>query len=160
MTAHLIACPACARHVRASEPTCPFCATALPDSARTAPRRRGPSERLSRAALYAVGIGGIAVAAACSSTSTTKGDDGGTTPDSESHDDFRPLPAYGIAVPDAGIDRDAADHGDAGSGDAGEPDGGIVAAYGGPGIDAGAATDGTAPGHDGGIVAAYGGPGV
>ena len=160
MTAHLIACPACARHVRASEPTCPFCATALPDSARTAPRRRGPSERLSRAALYAVGIGGIAVAAACSSTSTTMGDDGGTTPDSESHDDFRPLPAYGIAVPDAGIDRDAADHGDAGSGDAGEPDGGIVAAYGGPGIDAGAATDGTAPGHDGGIAAAYGGPGV
>jgi hypothetical protein len=64
----LLACPACARHVRASEISCPFCAAALADAGAAAialPGRRALGVRLSRAALFALGALG-AGAAACS----------------------------------------------------------------------------------------------
>jgi hypothetical protein len=54
MPSHLIACPACARHVRAHEPVCPFCAGALPVE-RPEPLAPAPGARLSRAAIFAFG---------------------------------------------------------------------------------------------------------
>jgi hypothetical protein len=63
--ANLIACPACARHVRISEPTCPFCKGSLAEAALAFTARQAPTQRLSRAALYAFGMGSITVVAAC-----------------------------------------------------------------------------------------------
>ncbi len=45
-------CPSCARHVRAAEPACPFCASALVPTSVGAPVI---GERLGRAALFAFG---------------------------------------------------------------------------------------------------------
>jgi len=62
----LRACPGCSRHVRVSEPACPFCCRKLDDAFRLAPSPRGPAVgRLSRAALFALGAGGIAAGSAC-----------------------------------------------------------------------------------------------
>jgi hypothetical protein len=54
-------CPACARHVRAVESACPFCAAALVPEGPTAPRPEGP--RLSRSAMLL--LGSAALAEAC-----------------------------------------------------------------------------------------------
>jgi hypothetical protein len=62
---HLAACPCCARHVRVSESTCPFCRSALGDAFRTTPARQAPRNRLTRAALFALGTAGAVPA--CSS---------------------------------------------------------------------------------------------
>src|ERR1700679_2314267 len=80
-SAHLVACPSCARHVRVSEAVCPFCATPVPDTTRNLEARRPPTERLSRSALYAFGGGGsLAVAAACGGATVTGTDgDSGTS---------------------------------------------------------------------------------
>ena len=108
---HLVACPACARHVRASEATCPFCKGALDETTRSTPQRQGPSARLSRAALYAFGVGSLTAASACSSSSAV------------------PMPPYGAApqfdgsifeVHDAASDLDSATASDD-AGDAGTP---------------------------------------
>jgi hypothetical protein len=66
---HLVACPSCARHVRVSEPACPFCKGTLSKALRETPERQGPAMRLSRGALYSFGVGALAVATACSSSS-------------------------------------------------------------------------------------------
>jgi hypothetical protein len=154
-SAHLVACPSCARHVRVSEATCPFCATGLPEAARSTQPRRAPTERLSRAALYAFGVGGLAVAAACSSTSTTKTPDDGGSLDAETHDTGADRqinvpygqPAYGASPFDAGEAVEAGE-GDAGaSGDAG-----------GNLNDSGEPTDAQPDHFMGGAL--YGGPGV
>jgi hypothetical protein len=58
---HLVACEACARHVRASEDACPFCGVAIATAVRESSPRRGPAGRLSRAGLVALGVGVIAV---------------------------------------------------------------------------------------------------
>lgn len=86
-TARLAACPSCARHVRTDEGRCPFCAAALPESFRGTPVVEAPSMRLSRAALYAVGVGALSLSAAqgCGS-----------------------VPAYGAPPSDAGLREDAA----------------------------------------------------
>jgi hypothetical protein len=83
---HLVTCPSCARHVRASESVCPFCATVVPEATRSTKPRRPPTERLNRSALYAFGVGGsLAVVAACGGATITgtEGDsgtdDGGVT---------------------------------------------------------------------------------
>jgi hypothetical protein len=76
-------CPSCARHARVSETTCPFCGTRFEKAFRTFTSPQTPAARLSRAALFAVGAGGIV--AAC----------GGSA-----------QPAYG-AVPPASVDCDA-----------------------------------------------------
>jgi hypothetical protein len=68
MTAPLRACPGCSRHVRVSEPACPFCGGELDGAFRSTPSPRVPAVgRLSRAALFAVGAGGIAAGSACGS---------------------------------------------------------------------------------------------
>jgi hypothetical protein len=68
--AHLVMCPACSRHARVSEPTCPFCGAAFDEALRATPERLGPAMRLSRAALVAFGAGALAVpTVACSSSS-------------------------------------------------------------------------------------------
>lgn len=58
----LVACPQCARHVRVAEALCPFCASDLERARNKFRERARPTQRLSRAALYAFGVG---VAAAC-----------------------------------------------------------------------------------------------
>jgi hypothetical protein len=63
-------CPACSRHVRASEPACPFCERELDAAFRSVPSPRAPAvARLSRAALFAIGAGGVAAGTGCGSTS-------------------------------------------------------------------------------------------
>ena len=61
--AHLVACSACARHVRVTEARCPFCDVARDESLRARLAPRGPSARLSRAALVAYGLNAIGVGA-------------------------------------------------------------------------------------------------
>jgi hypothetical protein len=52
MSLTLLPCPACARHVRANEPNCPFCVTPLP-AHYAATRHALPSQRLGRGAMFA-----------------------------------------------------------------------------------------------------------
>ena len=67
--AYLVACPACTRHVRVDESTCPFCGSTFDATLREIPRSRTPDLRLGRAALYALSAGTMTLAAACSSDS-------------------------------------------------------------------------------------------
>jgi hypothetical protein len=79
MTTPLRPCPGCSRHVRASESACPFCGGELDAAFRSAPSPRAPVVgRLSRAALFAIGAGGVVVA--CGSGSGSGGDSGVVTP--------------------------------------------------------------------------------
>jgi len=73
MTARLLACPSCARHIRLTEERCPFCGTAcLESSDATMPPPRGLSrEELynhARTAARVAGVvgGGVAIAIALS----------------------------------------------------------------------------------------------
>jgi hypothetical protein len=62
--ARLVACSACARHVRADERPCPFCAASLPDFSLGGLALEPPHARLGRADLYHYGaVGGLALAA-------------------------------------------------------------------------------------------------
>jgi hypothetical protein len=62
----LAACPSCARHVRITDSACPFCHAELSASFREAVAPARPAARLSRAVLYALGVGTISVtSAAC-----------------------------------------------------------------------------------------------
>jgi hypothetical protein len=60
---HLAACPWCARHVRVSESTCPFCRSTIGDAFHSAPVSHASRERLTRAAAFALGA---ALTPACS----------------------------------------------------------------------------------------------
>ncbi len=115
-------CPACARHVRASETACPFCKAALPG---TLPVIPGASGRLTRAAAFAftTTLATSAMATAASCGGETSGDEKGNF-----------LPPYGIAPtpPPQDASRDA-DAGDANDGDSG----GVQAHYGGVPVDSG-----------------------
>lgn len=83
MSDHLVPCASCARHVRASDDTCPFCGHAhVVASARPLPKRR-----LTRAATFAFG------AALTAATSVGC---------SESH-----APSDAQVRPDAGVDSGA-----------------------------------------------------
>jgi hypothetical protein len=65
-SAHLRPCPSCSRHARVTESTCPFCAAPFDDAFRAErPRPRAPAMRLTRAALLAIGAGGLTAGAAC-----------------------------------------------------------------------------------------------
>jgi hypothetical protein len=73
-------CPGCSRHVRVSEPACPFCAGELDDAFRSTPSPRARAVgRLSRAALFALGASGLATAACGSGSSTGSGGTSGGT---------------------------------------------------------------------------------
>jgi hypothetical protein len=115
----MILCNACRRHVRSSEPRCPFC-NAEPSATNTAEpvsRVRG----LSRAALYAVGaaIATGVTAGGCASTTggtdaqadvaSESASDADTTQDVQSTDDTVDVstqpdticcPPYGCVFPD------------------------------------------------------------
>jgi hypothetical protein len=153
MPVHLLPCPGCTRHVRASETECPFCLTALEFGDTAAPR--APATRLGRAATFAFG-------AAVATTMQVAGCSGGTSPgdvDSGSGTD-----SGGGAEVDAGSDP-----GDSGGGsetDSGTatPDsgmeqdsgGGVTPLYGGPPLrDAGRDQDDSG---GGGPVPLYGAP--
>jgi hypothetical protein len=104
---HLAACPACARHVRVSECTCPFCRSTLTEAFGATPARQAPRERLTRAALYAFGTAALAVTPACSSS-------GSQSPGSTGMS----LPLYGGFTPGTVEDSGGARTGDASSFDA------------------------------------------
>ncbi len=148
----LVPCPSCARHVRASESACPFCASALPtDLARhavpPATRRMNRAAAFTFAATLAVSAGAISTSA-CGGTveqgpddhgggqamyGTARADDGGAT-----IDDGGTAAMYGLAYVDSGAPEDAGQptpaYGLPFPEDAGPPDdGGLVAAYGLPG---------------------------
>jgi hypothetical protein len=142
--AHLIPCPGCARHVRAFESSCPFCASALPESLRASLPARRPTGRLTRAALYTFGATSLTLAAACSSTSSDTGTQDGAS--DVNHADS-PIAHYGCPPvdchPEASTD--------------GPADFDVVAAYGGPG-DAISPVDVEVADADSGLIAAYGAP--
>lgn len=69
----LIPCPACNRHVRQSESSCPFCSSAL--SLLEAPPAELPRTRLGRAATFA--FGATLALAACGGESESGKDGGG-----------------------------------------------------------------------------------
>jgi hypothetical protein len=65
---HLATYPSCAHHVRVSESTCPFCRSALSGAFKGTQAGQAPRERLTRAALYALGTAVLAlVVGACGS---------------------------------------------------------------------------------------------
>jgi len=90
MTAMLEPCPECARHVRATEVTCPFCASPLALQGR---EMRVAGERPMRAALL---FAGATALAACGKTQAP--------PEPPSpppvNTDLAPAPAYGAPPPD------------------------------------------------------------
>jgi hypothetical protein len=168
-TSHLIPCPGCARHVRASELACPFCTGALPESLRaTLPARRPPVGRLTRAALYTFSATSLTLAAACGSTTETGSADGSTV-DAPGNRDSESVPEgaalYGLApdtgIKDAGPDTASDAPEDVAPADSGndtsspprdashDGDSGGVALYGTPPFDA-------SPHHDSGVAPAYG----
>lgn len=111
----LVPCPTCARHVRVSEATCPFCAASLPDTKTPMP---GTSQRLSRAAAYAftatvaAATGGALVACSSSSAQTQalygapavidSGSDAADDADSGGGQALYGAPAYGAQPVDSG----------------------------------------------------------
>jgi hypothetical protein len=111
---HLLPCPACARHVRASAPSCPFCGGATLDDFRKHAPPVGPRARLSRAALRAFGASALTLAAVGCGGSSTTIEDGGVSEDGSVND--------GSMKADGGVRAD-------GSGDECHP---LVTAYGGP----------------------------
>ena len=71
---HLRPCVGCARHIRVSESSCPFCGAALDPVFRASPAPRPPAGRLARAALFAattgttLAVGAITTVAVSSAT--------------------------------------------------------------------------------------------
>lgn len=119
----LLPCPACARHVRRTEASCPFCASPL--ALQGAPAPVLPSTRLGRAATFAFGAAMATNLSACAMY--------GGPPET----DTGPRDAMTSEI-DGGTDVDAASEDDAAVPvDAAMEDGGLVAAYGGPPTDSG-----------------------
>jgi len=101
----LLPCPSCSRHVRAFEDACPFCAAALVAPV-SGPAPRTPAQRLSRAALFALGASAAAVAACSGSVTPLYGapaSDSGAL-DGKADGDMQKVPPYGIPPMDAGND--------------------------------------------------------
>ena len=131
-------CTSCARHVRQSEASCPFCGVVLPASFRVRRGKPRPAGRLSRAALWALGassVGVVPLTACGSDDSFVSGEPDASLLDAAYggppiHEDAAPETtdaAYGGPP----VDLDAADAD-------GGPMGSLDAAYGAP------------PPHDGG----------
>jgi hypothetical protein len=125
MTARLLACPVCARHVRVNENRCPFCDLALPEDFGAGPAPVPPPRGLSRAEIFrfaaraAAGLVGsglvlanVGMVAGCSGSGSNSPDaanDGTSTADAARdgpHDaDFLGGEKYGSApFLDAGSD--------------------------------------------------------
>jgi hypothetical protein len=92
---HLIACSNCARHVRASEPSCPFCGAARDPAASQVPVL--PRGRLSRAATLAFGalVGASALTASCGGDSDNDDEGSGTGEAGEGGDAATPSASGG-----------------------------------------------------------------
>ncbi|MDP9152410.1 MAG: hypothetical protein M3O36_20995 [Myxococcota bacterium] len=127
--APLLACPACARHVRVDEDACPFCGAALPSSFRDTTLPPTPSARLSRAALYALRVSALSVTtAACGgsvgASASRVASDAAPLLDAtgpEQGDGAGPDVSFGVPVYGAPIE-DAQPFRDGGLGDAGRPE--------------------------------------
>lgn len=142
----LVPCPSCARHVRAAESACPFCATSLPSdlAARAVPPAPRRLERLA-----AFTFAATVAATACGGKSETPGEesvDGGTSSSSSSSSSSSGssgassgssgvAPPYGLPPEDGG---------------------GPAALYGAPAPDGG--SSGGSSGSSGNPVPAYGAP--
>jgi len=98
----LVACLGCQRHVRSSEPRCPFCDA---DVVVPAEPLRRPIGRLGRAALFAFGATLGATSIGCGESTTplygAPPEDGGSMSDAGT-DSGGPAPAYGAVPADAG----------------------------------------------------------
>lgn len=138
MRVDLFPCPGCARHVRRTASTCPFCAADVVEAARLAPVRAYPTQRMKRAATFAFGAAAVS-AAGCSATHLPGADASALdAPDAYLAGDA--VPVYGGPdvpfapdAPDAGAAAADAGEVDAASGfDAGLDAGGSVLLYGGP----------------------------
>jgi hypothetical protein len=141
----LLVCPTCERHVRVVDTSCPFCGLELSETTRAALALRPLGRRLTRAAFYALSMGTMTLAAACSSSSTSGDDnDGGVTdaPGKDSNEEACTCPPYGQPAYGAPADARATDvtppmdstANDAA--DAGEQEGGVLPPYGHPPFDA------------------------
>jgi hypothetical protein len=143
-------CPACRRHVRVSEQSCPFCGQDVRALGELVPRAL-PTQRLGRAALFAFGVGATAAGSVgCveepEDPDADASSDPASTPDAGSpaadaggvrdRDGGSVVALYGLALPDGGFGG-------------GQPGGAFIP-------DASAAKD-SGPGGDlGGAVALYG----
>lgn len=131
MTAPLVPCPGCSRHVRASDITCPFCAFGVAARLGDVPSPVLPRRQIPRAALFAFG-------ATVALTGCGDDDDHDHEHDSGPVADMGlPGPLYGAPAPDMGMATP--DMGMAGPDMATDPDlGGAAPAYGAPApLDAG-----------------------
>jgi hypothetical protein len=120
-------CPACARHIRGDEATCPFCNAATPEGFGAVARAKIAAP-MSRAAILFMGA--TAVSACSSSSSSGPVAAYGPAPvDSGAQDaaeDTNPVALYGPAMVDSGA-KDATE----------EPDSGPMALYGPAPVDSG-----------------------
>ena len=108
----LAPCPSCSRHVKTTEPSCPFCKATIAELA--AAPVPFVQRRMTRAAAYAFSAS-LAVAG-CSGTTTSTGDggtsegganDGGANDGPSDEGNIQPpygAPAYGAVPVDAGND--------------------------------------------------------
>lgn len=113
----LLVCPSCERHVRAVDASCPFCGLELSEALRATLALRPPRARLSRAALYALSMGTLALGPACGGSVISDTDAAGASESgSETGTGFD-----GACCPPYGIPADARPY-DAGQPEAGEPD--------------------------------------
>ena len=112
MAQSLVPCPSCARHVLATEQSCPFCRSALPDSLASAVIP-GTTQRLSRAAAFAftasltiTGCGGEAAPTPSDSgvQKDSSADGASDGSDDGGNQAIYGAPAYGLPAPDAGAD--------------------------------------------------------
>lgn len=139
----LVPCPACTRHVRASESQCPFCHGALPTQlkARAVP---AANRRLDRFAAFTF-----------AATLAVTGCTAGTSEEAESQDNELGSiqPMYGMPAPeDAGPKKDGGKK-DGGKADGGKPSDGGKA-------DASPCDTDKGPKDNGGVFAMYGAPAV
>lgn len=145
MSAKLIPCDGCGRHVMSVEASCPFCGGAI-DPHKAVPGRA--DRRMNRAAMWAFGAA-VAASAATGCGDSHSPDGGMGEPDAATVTDAGEVDSGNIAQP-YGAPFDAGPP-DAGPPDTGppDPDAGIAPPYGAP-IDSG-------PDPDGGFAPLYGG---
>jgi hypothetical protein len=134
----LLICPACERHVRVVDTSCPFCGLVLSETTRAELALRPLGRRLSRAAFYALSMGTMTLATACSSSTGGEGTDGGEKDSNEEVCVCPPYgqPAYGAPADARAVDVGPVDGSTADVADAGEHEGGVMPPYGHPPLDA------------------------
>jgi hypothetical protein len=130
---HLVPCPACSRHVRVTEPTCPFCGDGLALAGTPAPEL--PKTRLGRAAAFAFGatLVGVTTVVACGGDDTsTGGTGGGTTTGAAGQSTGASGSAAGAGGGSAGASggESAGSAGSGGNGGKVQDEGGVMALYG------------------------------